>query len=285
MGIHSQSTMRVTMEAVLVLSMSMLLGVEARPQPQQITQEVLLTPFNFVRSTGNIALSSGQRLVHSVPEAVNTVSDPTVNTINTVPETINTVTDFGVDSIRNAPSNTIRLVNGVPTAIAQTPSQVVNLGTGAISTVGQVPFTAFRATGNALRAGANVLTRAPTSFSNFADSAVNTGTGFVLEAPNNIIRAPTTVIGAGTSGIRTVATDGVNMITSLPSNALRFTGTAFRTGEALVNGGTRLILASGDSLFRTGMNTIGGGGRIILAGAGVPFQIAGDAVQRLRDMF
>merc|ERR1719515_185820 len=198
--------MRVTMEAVLVLSMSMLLGVEARPQPQQITQEVLLTPFNFVRSTGNIALSSGQQLVHSVPEA------------------INTVTDFGVDSIRNAPSNTIRLVNGVPTAIAQTPAQVVNLGTGAITTVGQVPFTAFRATGNALRAGANVLTRAPTSFSNFADSAVNTGTGFVREAPNNIIRAPTTVIGAGTSGIRTVASDGVNMITSLPSNALRFTG-------------------------------------------------------------
>merc|ERR1711982_12908 len=275
--------------------MSMLLGVEARPQPQQITQEVLLTPFNFVRSTGNIALSSGQQLVHSVPEAVNTVSDTavsgvnivpqTVNTINTVPETINTVTDFGVDSIRNAPSNTIRLVNGVPTAIAQTPAQVVNLGTVAITTVGQVPFTAFRATGNALRAGANVLTRAPTSFSNFADSAVNTGTGFVREAPNNIIRAPTTVIGAGTSGIRTVASDGVNMITSLPSNALRFTGTAFRTGEALVTGGTRLILASGDSLFRTGMNIIGGGGRIILAGAGVPFQIAGDAVQRLRDMF
>merc|ERR1712027_225046 len=143
MGIHSQSTMRVTMEAVLVLSMSMLLGVEARPQPQQITQEVLLTPFNFVRSTGNIALSSGQQLVNSVPEAVNTVSDTavsgvnivpqtvntvsdlTVDTINTVPQTINTVTDFGVDSIRNAPTNTIRLVNGVPTAIAQTPAQVV----------------------------------------------------------------------------------------------------------------------------------------------------------------
>ena len=45
------------------------------------------------------------------------------------------------------------------------------------------------------------------------------------------------------------------------------------------------MLASGDSLIRTGMNTIGGGGRIILATAGVPFQIAGDAVQRLRDMF
>ena len=113
--------------------------------------------------------------VNIVPQTVDTVSDFTVDTIKTVPQTINTVTDFGVDSIRNAPSNTIRLVNGVPTAIAQTPAQVVNLGTGAISTVGQVPFTAFRATGNALRAGATVLTRAPTSFSNFADSAVNTG--------------------------------------------------------------------------------------------------------------
>ena len=113
--------------------------------------------------------------VNIVPQTVNTVSDLTVDTINTVPQTINTVTDLGVDSIRNAPTNTIRLVNGVPTAIAQTPAQVVNLGTGAITTVGQVPFTAFRATGNALRAGANVLTRAPTSFTNFADSAVNTG--------------------------------------------------------------------------------------------------------------
>merc|ERR1719210_3234467 len=112
--------MRVTMEAVLVLSMSMLLGVEARPQPQQITQEVLLTPFNFVRSTGNIALSSGQQLVHSVPEAVNTVSDTAVSgvnivpqTINTVPETINTVTDFGVNTINTVPE-TVNTINTVP---------------------------------------------------------------------------------------------------------------------------------------------------------------------------
>ena len=37
-------------------------------------QEVLLTPFNFVRSTGNTAISTGQQLVHSVPQAVNVVS-------------------------------------------------------------------------------------------------------------------------------------------------------------------------------------------------------------------
>merc|ERR1711902_82676 len=140
---------------------------------------------------------------------------------------------------------------------------------------------AFRVTGNALRAGANALTRTPAAFT----SAVNTGTGFVRAVPQNIVTAPQTVLSAGTSGLRTVANDGVNMITSIPSNAIRFTGTAFRTGEALVTGGTRLMLASGDSLLRTGMNTIGGGGRIILATAGVPFQIAGDAVQRLRDMF
>ena len=113
--------------------------------------------------------------VNVVPNTVNTVSDFTVNTINTVPNTINTVTDFGVNSIRDAPANTIRFVNQVPTAIAQTPGQVVNIGTGAFNTVSQVPFTAFRATGNALRAGANVLTRTPTAVTSFADSAVNTG--------------------------------------------------------------------------------------------------------------
>ena len=57
----------------------------------------------------------------------------------------------------------------------QTPGTFVNLGSGAINTVSQVPATAFRATGNALRAGANVLTRTPTAVGTFADSAVSTG--------------------------------------------------------------------------------------------------------------
>ena len=47
-------------------------------------------------------------------------------------------------------------------------------------------------------------------------------------APQNIIRTPGTVISAGSTGLMTVANDGVNMITSLPSNALQLTGTAFR---------------------------------------------------------
>merc|ERR1739842_279465 len=171
MGILQQSTLRVTMEAVRVLMTAALLG-GAQCRPQQLTQEVLLTPFNFVRSTGNTALTTGQQVIQSVPEAVNVVSDTAVTGVNVVPQTISTVSDFTVDSI-----------NAVP-------------------------------------------------------ETINT-----------------------------------------------VTGTAFRTGEALVNGGTRLALATGGSLFRTGLNTIGGGGRILFATAGVPFSLAGSAAQRLRDMF
>ena len=97
--------------------------------------------------------------------------------------------------------------------------------------------------------------------------------------------APSTVFNAGTSGLRTVANDGVNMITSLPTNAIQLTGTAFRTGEALVNGGARLVVATGDSLLRTGVNTVTGGGRVLFATAGMPIQIASDAMQRIRQLF
>lgn len=289
------------MEAVRVLMTAALLGgAQCRPQPQQLTQEVLLTPFNFVRSTGNTALTTGQQVIQSVPGAVNavsdtavtgvnvvpqtisTVSDFTVDSINSVPQTINTVTDLGVTNIRNAPANTIRFVNGVPEALVRTPGQVVNLGTGAFNTVGAV---GSRVPATAIQVGANAIRQTPQAFVNFGGSVVNSGTGFVREVPANLVRAPSTVFSASSTGLRTVANDGVNMFTQIPANAIQFTGTAFRTGEALVNGGTRLALATGDSLIRTGLNTIGGGGRILFATAGVPFSMAESAAQRLRDMF
>merc|ERR1719216_214655 len=186
--------MRVTNEAVLVLSLLTVGGVRGASRvvrsPQQITQEVLLTPFHLVRNTGNTAFQTGQQLVHSVPEAlndvsdaavcgvdsvpntVNAVSDLTVDTINSVPNTFNTFTNLGANGIRTAPANTVRV-------ISQTPVQVVNLGSSAINTVGQVPFTAFRVTGDALRAGASALTRTPTAFTN----VVNSGSGFVRAVP------------------------------------------------------------------------------------------------------
>jgi len=284
------------MEAVLVLSLLTAGGVRGGSRvvrsPQQITQEVLLTPFHLVRNTGNTAFQTGQQLVHSVPEAlndvsdaavsgvdsvphtVNAVSDLTVDTINSVPNTFNAITNLGVAGIRDAPANTVRV-------ISQTPGQVVSLGNSAFNTVGQVPVTAFRFTGNALRAGASALGRTPAAF----NSAVNSGTGFVRAVPQNFVSAPGTVFSAGSSGLRTVANDGVNMITSIPSNAIQLTGTAFRTGEALVNGGTRLMLATGNSLLRTGVNTVTGGGRVLFATAGMPLQLASDAMQRIRQLF
>ena len=55
------------------------------------------------------------------------------------------------------------------------------------------------------------------------------GTGFVREVPANLVRAPGTVFSASSSGLRTVANDGVNMFTQIPANAIQFTGTAFRS--------------------------------------------------------
>merc|ERR1719361_2307746 len=125
--------MRVTMEAVLVLSLLTVGGVRGAPRvvrsPQQITQEVLLTPFHLVLNTGNTAFQTGQRLVHSVPQAlnvvsdaavsgvdsvpntVNSVSDLTVDTINSVPSSLNTFTNLGVAGIRDVPANTVRMIS------------------------------------------------------------------------------------------------------------------------------------------------------------------------------
>merc|ERR1711892_9969 len=108
---------------------------------------------------------------------------------------------------------------------------------------------------------------------------------FVRQVPQNIVNAPQTFIGAGATGVRTVATDGMNMITSIPRNALQFTGTAFRTGGALVNGGTRFMFATGDSLFRTGLNTVNGGGRVLLATADSGMRMANNAFDRVRQLF
>merc|ERR1719410_1175360 len=116
------------MEAVLVLTITILSGgVVARPQ--QITQEVLLTPFNFVRSTGNTAISTGQQLVHSVPQAVNVVS--------TRP-----LAGWAWCRRPSARCPTSPWTPSTPCPRPSTPS----------------PTSALSATGTALRAGATVLT-------------------------------------------------------------------------------------------------------------------------------
>merc|ERR1712117_943357 len=287
--------MRVTKEAVLlVLFSSLVSGGPVRGparvvrSPQEITQEVLLTPFNLVRDTGNTAFHAGSDAVHAVPSAVDTVSDLTVGTINAVPTTVDNVASFGVNSIRNAPSNAVTLVNGVPTfansafnTLRNAPGRFVSFGNTALSTAGQVPSTAFRMTNGAFRAGANALRNTPGAFTTFASNAG----GFVRQVPQNIVSAPQTFLGAGATGVRTVATDGMNMITSLPGHAVQLTGTALRTGGALFNGGTRLMFATGDSLLRTGLNTVNGGGRVLFATADSGMRMANNAFDRVRQLF
>merc|ERR1712013_119950 len=275
MGIlAARVAMRVTKEAVLlVLFSSLVSGGPVRGptrvvrSPQEITQEVLLTPFNLVRDTGNTAFHAGSDVVHAVPSAVNTVSDTAVNSVNIVPQTVDAVSDLTVgtinavpttvNSIRNAPSNAVTLINGVPTfansafnTLRNAPGQFVSFGNTALNTAGQVPSTAFRMTNGAFRAGANALRNTPGAFTSFASNAG----GFVRQVPQNIVRAPSTFLGAGATGVRTVATDGMNMITSIPRNALQLTGTALRTGLNTVNGGGRVLLATADSGMRMANN-------------------------------
>merc|ERR1711970_485774 len=289
MGIlAARVNMRVTKEAVLlVLFSSLVSGGPVRGparvvrSPQEITQEVLLTPFNLVRDTSNTAFHAGSDAVHAV-------SDLTVGTISAVPTTVDNVASFGVNSIRNAPSNAVNLVNGVPTfansafnTLRTAPGRFVSFGNTALTTAGRVPSTAFRMTNGAFRAGANALRNTPGAFTSFASNAG----GFVRQVPQNIVSAPQTFLGAGATGVRTVATDGMNMITSIPRNAIQLTGTAFRTGGALVNGGTRLMFATGDSLLRTGLNTVNGGGRVLLATADSGMRMANNAFDRVRQLF
>merc|ERR1712154_694852 len=118
--------MRVTKEAVLLVLFATLVSGVPLPHParvvrspQEITQEVLLTPFNLVRDTSNTAIQTGSDVVHAVPSAVDTVSDTAVNSVNIVPQTVDAVSavpttvdnvaSFGVNSIRNAPSNAVTL--------------------------------------------------------------------------------------------------------------------------------------------------------------------------------
>merc|ERR1719278_2556778 len=107
--------MRVTMEAVLVLSLLTAGGVRGGSRvvrsPQQITQEVLLTPFHLVRQTGNTAFQTGQQIVHSVPDALNVVSDAAVSGVDSVPHPVNTVSDLTVDTINAVPSTLNTVTN------------------------------------------------------------------------------------------------------------------------------------------------------------------------------
>merc|ERR1719278_1454193 len=205
--------MRVTMEAVLGLSLLTAGGVRGGSRvvrsPQQITQEVLLTPFHLVRNTGNTALRTGHQFVHSVPDAVNVVSDAAVSGVDSVPQTVNTASDFTVSTINSVPSTFSNIANPAHTVrvISETPGQVVSLGNSAFNTVSRVPFTAFRVGGTALRAGASAFTRTPAAVTSFADTAVSSGSGLVRTAPQNIVSAPGTVISAGSTGLRTVAND------------------------------------------------------------------------------
>merc|ERR1712106_383445 len=86
----------------LMLANRLVLGAPL-PQQQQLTQQVLLAPLNVVRFTGNTAITTGQSVVHSVPDAVNTVSNVAVGAIDSVPDAIDNTVTFGANAINSVP--------------------------------------------------------------------------------------------------------------------------------------------------------------------------------------
>lgn len=293
-------------EAALVLVFT-LQSCLCRPQN---TREILLTPLNVVRNTGNTVLNTGTGLVNAVPSTIDSFSNTAVNTINAVPTGVNTVTDFTVDSINAVPST----VNNLAGFGFAAPANAIRLGSNtlrtlpstantAFTTFARVPGSAVRFSSSALQSGTNAVLRTPGTFTNLANGAVVSGSNFVRGAPNGlsnlaaggtrfVARAPAGVFGlgqeafgAGATGVNTIATDGINLIGAVPSMAGQLVNTGVRTGGAVLNGGARMIFATGDSLARTGLNTLNGGARVILATAGSGMQMASRAVDTFRQLF
>ena len=129
------------------------------------------------------------------------------------------------------------------------------------------------------------LRTAPSTLATSATSALATGTGLLRAAPQTFVSAPQTILGAGITGLQTVAEDGMNIILLAPHTALQTADTMLRSGGAIVNGGTRFLVAGGDSLVNSGINTVSGGGRVLVATASSGVRLAGQALDRLRRLF
>lgn len=251
-----------------------------QPQPQQAPgQEFFRAPFQLVENTGSTALATGNRLVQSVPSGINTVTDFTLGTINGLPDTLDTTVNAAV----RVPVTAFRVVNGGVSGAVNTagqafnPARFVHFGNSAIDTIQAVPATAIRTTSGALASGAS-------GASELASGLLPDGSTEVL-GDNDGVRGTQTFFESGMTGLQNVATDGLSMIAQAPQNVLDMGGSVLKSGGAFVTGGTRLVLAGGDSLVNTGINTVTGGGRVLFSTAQVPFRMASQAFERLRQLF
>merc|ERR1712106_751569 len=274
MGVVSQpaNSMAAYKESIICVFLLSVAAVFGSPLPQfsvsapgHITEQHLLTPLHVVRNTGRTAAGVGSTVIHGVPTAVNTVSNTAIRGVNFLPHTVNAINAVP-DAVINAPTH---VGNAVVTA-AQVPGQFFDFGFSGVRAIPHV-------TGSVLRTGTSVLANTPHQVISATGNVVQSGAHFVRAAPTNIINAPGTLVRAGVSGVRTVANDGSTIITSTPHHALRLTGTAVRTGGALLSGGTRTVFATGNSLVQSGFNAVHGGGRVLLATASVPGRFANSA--------
>jgi hypothetical protein len=201
----------------------------------------------------------------------------------------------GTQAILLAPLNFVRgagqaVLNTGGAVVNSVPSTVDFISNTAVSGVQLVPQTVGAAsdfTVNTINGG----TRTVQNLAGVRPAAVArqaqqqqpdffTGTTrFVAGVPGGIVNFAGDVVGAGITGVATVANDGLNLIGAVPGAALGLTGTAVRTTGAVVNGGTRFALATGESAVRTGANTVVGGVRVVGATANSGVQLTEDALR------
>lgn len=172
--------------------------------------------------------------------------------VNAVPQTFTTLSNMAVSGIQLVP-------------------QTVNAASNAaVNTVSGVPG-AFRTVGSAATAPIRALPLPLQRQSN--------GNRVPVFGPVQNVGGE--LVNAGATGLVTVANDGANVVTGIPGAALGLGGTAFRTGEAVVGGGARVLFATGDSAIRTGVNALTGGARVVLATADSGARLATDTMRNL----
>ncbi len=200
----------------------------------------------------------------------------------------------GTQAILLAPLNFVRgagqaVLNTGGAVVNSVPSTVDFISNTAVSGVQLVPQTVGAAsdfTVNTINGGTrtvqNLAGVRPAAVARQAQQQPDFFTGttrFVAGVPGGIVNFAGDVVGAGITGVATVANDGLNLIGAVPGAALGLTGTAVRTTGAVVNGGTRFALATGESAVRTGANTVVGGVRVVGATANSGVQLTEDALR------
>ena len=103
----------------------------------------------------------------------------------------------------------------------------------------------------------------------------------VRSVPATALRMTNSALAAGAGALRGVRVPGRGRGAAMRAVLGRLPATALRTTNTLLAGGGRVLLGLPDSFLRTA----GTGGRALAATADSTFRLAGNALERMRQMF